>query len=75
MIHNHEVSGSIPDLATTFKKHNQGSTPSTKPGIPWVLVYSEMLESKHDAIIREQQIKKMKSRIFIESLIRNSRTQ
>jgi len=39
------------------------------------LVYSEMLESKHDAIIREQQIKKMKSRIFIESLIRNSRTQ
>jgi putative endonuclease len=59
------------DISTRLFKHNAGATPSTRPGIPWEMVYSETLHNKHDAILREREIKARKSRIFIESLIRN----
>ncbi|MEI7664065.1 MAG: GIY-YIG nuclease family protein [Bacteroidota bacterium] len=57
------------DLETRLFKHNAGSTPSTRPGIPWRMVYSETFKNKHDAIRRESEIKKRKSRIYIEKLI------
>lgn len=68
MIHNHEVRGSIPRLATKLSyytyilysptkdryyigssedperrliRHNAGATPSTKPGRPWEVVYTD----------------------------------
>ena len=52
------------------EEHNMGATASTRPGRPWILVYKEEYPNKHTAIIREKEIKKMKSRKFIESLIR-----
>ena len=52
-------------------EHNAGSTPSTRPGIPWILVYKEELEDKSTAIKRELAIKKMKSKKYIQKLIGN----
>ena len=50
-------------------EHNFGATPSTRPGIPWKIVYEEVCEDKTAAIVREHKIKKMKSRKYIENLI------
>jgi putative endonuclease len=61
--------GSCADIPQRLKRHNDGATPSTKPYRPWILVYSECFPEKTGAIKRELQIKKMKSRRYIESLI------
>jgi putative endonuclease len=50
-------------------EHNAGATPSTRPGIPWVMVYKEECVNKTAAIKRENAIKKMKSRKYIQNLI------
>jgi len=52
-----------------LEEHNLGATASTRPGRPWVLVYTEEHSNKGGAIRREREIKKMKSRKYIESLI------
>ncbi|HPF04342.1 MAG TPA: GIY-YIG nuclease family protein [Bacteroidales bacterium] len=52
-------------------KHNLGATISTRTGKPWTLVYKEKCINKSTAIRRENQIKKMKSRKYIESLIKS----
>ena len=57
------------NLETRVLKHNSGSTPSTRSGIPWLLVYSEDFESKSDAIKRELAVKNKKSRKYIEGLV------
>ena len=57
------------DISTRLFKHYVGSTPSTRPGIPWQMIYYETFDNKHDAILRESEIKKWKSRIYIEKLI------
>ncbi len=65
--------GYTSDIDKRLDKHNSGSSRSTKDGIPWKLVYFEEFETKSEAIKREIQIKRMKSRKYIESLIVNSR--
>jgi len=60
------------DPSERLDKHNFGATPSTRTGRPWKLVYKEEYSNKHDAIIRESTIKKMKSRKFIESLLKDN---
>jgi putative endonuclease len=67
--------GYCEDISRRLEKHNFRSTNSTKSGIPWKLVYTEQYETKTEAIIRENQIKKMKSRKFIEDLIQKSGNQ
>jgi len=64
--------GFTSEIESRVARHNSGSTTSTKSGIPWVLVYSEEFDSKTDAIKREKGIKKMKSRKYIEDLVRKS---
>ena len=41
----------------------------TKRGIPWIPVYSEVYKTKTEALKRESEIKKKKSRKYIEELI------
>jgi putative endonuclease len=43
--------------------------PSTKAYAPWNLVYSETFSSRTEAVHRETEIKKKKSRKYIEYLI------
>ena len=60
------------DLTLRVFRHNDGWSRSTKAGIPWILVYYEEFETKSEAIKRENYIKKMKSREYIENLIRDA---
>ena len=50
-------------------EHNAGATASTRSGIPWIIVYKEEFVVKTAAIKRENAIKKMKSRKYIERLV------
>jgi len=61
--------GYTANIEERLEKHNLGATPSTRHGIPWELVYSEEFPTKKLAITRENQIKKKKSRSYIEYLV------
>lgn len=67
---NRYYTGYSSDPAERLIEHNLGATPSTRPGRPWVLVYTEAFDDKTAAIRREYEIKKMKSRRYIEGLIK-----
>jgi putative endonuclease len=58
------------DPASRLEEHNLGATASTRGGRPWVIVFTEKCEDKTAAIKREHIIKKMKSRKYIENLIK-----
>ncbi len=64
--------GSTHDPSLRLQHHNDGWTKSTKSGIPWKLVYLEEHLTKSDAIHREFEIKRMKSRVYIERLIQHA---
>ena len=62
--------GSTDDLQGRLKHHNAGSTPSTKTGAPvWEIRYTETVPDRAAALKREREIKKKKSRYYIERLI------
>lgn len=61
--------GHCEDISIRLSRHNSKMVPSTKPYIPWVLVYSEMYSTRQEANAREVYIKRMQSRKFIERLI------
>jgi len=52
-----------------MQQHNSGQNISTKSGIPWKVVYTETYSSNAEARKRELEIKKKKSRKYIEWLI------
>jgi putative endonuclease len=54
-------------------RHNEGRSSFTKTKIPWKLIYHEVYGSRAEAMRRERGIKRMKSREYIERLIRASR--
>jgi len=60
--------GHCEDLEKRLAKHNKGDVKSTKGKGPWELAYKEIFSSRSDAYLREQFIKRKKSRKFIESL-------
>ncbi len=64
--------GHTHDLELRVIHHNDGWTTSTKAGCPWKLVYSERYASKGEAMRREKEIKRMKSRSYIERLLHHA---
>ena len=66
---NKYYTGSCEHLSIRLAQHNAGRNKSTKPGIPWIIKLTEVFNSLKEARAREAQIKKMKSRKYIESLI------
>ena len=65
--------GSTHDVRLRLQHHNDGWSPSTKPYRPWVVAYVEEFSAKPEALQRERQIKRMKSRTYIERLIAGGR--
>jgi putative endonuclease len=68
--------GSARDLPVRFHQHSQpAENPSrwTRSGGPWELVFSKEFSSVSAAIRAEKFIKRMKSRAFVEKLIRGER--
>lgn len=59
--------GSTDDLQGRLKHHNAGSTPSTKSGAPdWEIRYTETVPYRTAALKRELELKKKKSKNYIE---------
>ena len=61
--------GSTDNLEWRLERHNLGWGRYTKKGIPWKMVYYETYQTKTEALKREKEIKKKKSRKYIEGLI------
>jgi putative endonuclease len=61
--------GSCANMDIRIQQHNSGQNISTKSGIPWKVVYTETYNSNAEARKRESEIKKKKSRKYIEWLI------
>jgi len=62
--------GACKDLDRRLYEHNLGDSKFTSTGVPWELVYKEEFQDLILAKQRELKIKKMKSRPYIEGLIR-----
>jgi len=69
----HYYVGSTANLEDRLERHNQGRSKYTKAGVPWRVVHTEQYETRALAMRREQQIKRRKSREYIEELVRTSR--
>ena len=50
-------------------EHNSEKGNYTSKGVPWELVYNEIFPTRSEAMYRENEIKKKKSRKYIEWLI------
>ena len=61
--------GHTQNLEARIERHNNGGSPFTKNRTPWKLVYSEPFETKATASRREREVKKHKSRKYIERLV------
>ncbi|HLW30988.1 MAG TPA: GIY-YIG nuclease family protein [Aequorivita sp.] len=64
--------GSTEDISMRLKEHLWSHKGFTSKAKDWELKYSESFESKIEAMARERQIKKWKSRRLIEKLISSS---
>jgi putative endonuclease len=49
--------GMTEDINRRLLEHNNGKTPSTKPFIPWIVVYTESFDSRVAARGREKYLK------------------
>ena len=57
------------DIVRRLSEHNRIKGKFTDKGIPWELVYKESYADKVSAENREKEIKRKKSRKYIESLL------
>jgi len=64
--------GSTGNLQDRLNKHNRSKKGFTSTGKPWALVYSEVFDSKAEAMAREMQLKNWKNRERFESLIKRN---
>jgi putative endonuclease len=65
--------GSSADPSSRLAQHNQGKTRSTKPYVPWKLVWQESFESRALAVQRERYLKGLKSKRVLRELMREGR--
>ena len=61
--------GACTNLERRLYEHNIGHSKFTSTGTPWELKYTEQFDSLPEAKKRESEIKKRKSRVYIENLI------
>jgi predicted GIY-YIG superfamily endonuclease len=64
--------GSTLNVNSRRERHNPGRSQYTKSKRPWQLVRFEEFSNKSDALKRENQIKRPKSKRFIQSFIKTS---
>ena len=49
--------GSCEDLVARLNRHNLGKVPATKHGIPWIILHSEVFETRREAVGKELDYK------------------
>ena len=69
----HFYVGQTDNLTERLAHHLEGKSPYTSIAKDWSLVYKEVFETRTEAIKRENEIKRKKSRKYIEWLITNQR--
>jgi putative endonuclease len=63
--------GMTSNLEARLKSHNElGTKGWTIKYRPWVIIYTEEMKTKQEALVRERQLKSAKGREFIWSLIK-----
>jgi putative endonuclease len=63
--------GVTKNVESRLDQHNRGVGKSTRSGKPWLLIHTEEYSTRSEAARREKQIKKQKSRSYIETQIRS----
>jgi len=63
--------GHTANLEDRLYRHNNSGSKSTKIAKDWRVVYTEQYLTRSEANLRELEIKKKKSRKYIESLIKS----
>ena len=64
--------GSTQEIDTRIEKHLTNHKGFTSKAKDWVLKHSESYNTRSEAVQRETQIKKWKSRVIIEKIINQS---
>ena len=72
--HDQYYIGHCEHLEKRLERHNNKTVSSTKKYAPWCIVYYESFNTRIEASRRELGIKKMKSRVYILSLIEKNRS-
>ena len=67
--------GHCEDMLARLSRHNGKMVPSTKAYVPWQLMYTESFSTRAEASAREHEIKKKKSRKYVELLIKGGQTR
>ena len=57
------------NVEARLDQHNRGVGRSTRAKRPWRLIYAEEHDTRSEAVRREREIKKQKSRSYIESMV------
>ncbi len=60
--------GQTTDIEKRLKRHNAGIVPSTKRGIPWLLVLQIEVDSRSEAVVLEKKIKKRGAGRYLRNL-------
>ena len=63
--------GQTDDIGKRVQSHLSGISKYTSIANDWIEVYSEVFETRKEAIKRENEIKEKKSRKYIEWLVQN----
>ena len=63
--------GQCDDLDFRMSKHSEGMSKYTASKRPLRLIYFEVYPTRTEALKRERAIKKMKSKIYIQDLVKN----
>ena len=58
--------GFTKDLSIRIAQHNNGKIKSTKGYMPWKLVYSEIVSTLEEALLREKYLKTGQGRDFLK---------
>jgi len=66
--------GHTQNIEDRIKRHNQGRSKYTAGKGSWKLVYQESHNSRSEAMKREKEIKKKKSKRWLQALVRTSRS-
>jgi len=67
--------GSTKDLRKRILNHNLGKNKSTKYGVPWKVIYSEISLNKKDARAREKYLKSGMGRRYLKNRLKFFFTQ
>ena len=64
--------GQTNNLFDSLERHNGRRRPFTRGRIPWKRVYTEPFSTRSEAVRREREIKKQKTRQYVEKLVNHS---